>query len=243
MHILDWMLAAYLLLGLPAHQIWKTVHDKARQAQSAPAKPPGQKYLGTFIKVLVPLTALVFVFAWTGRSPQLLGLDVPVSTYGQWGLVAATVLLLWFYAHAYLSERKMDEQERADNLARIAAVEITPRSPGECWQLVFLLLCVGIGWELLFRGFLMLVLPPVTGTVGAIMLSALAYGAGHAYKNLRLLIGSIVSALLFTIAYVLTKSLWWLMLLHTGLALNMLSDYFALRKQGAQMHSGPGSTL
>jgi hypothetical protein len=51
---------------------------------------------------------------------------------------------------------------------------------------------------------------------------------GHGYQGVGKMAASIVSALLFTLAYVLTGSLWWLMLLHVLLPLYMgLSGYRA----------------
>jgi membrane protease YdiL (CAAX protease family) len=78
---------------------------------------------------------------------------------------------------------------------------------------------VSLGWELLYRGFLLMLLTPVTGAATAIILAALAYGIGHGYEKPSQLIGSIVSAFLFTLAFYYTQSLWWLILLHIGLPL------------------------
>ncbi|UUZ47953.1 CPBP family intramembrane metalloprotease [Massilia sp. B-10] len=75
-------------------------------------------------------------------------------------------------------------------------------------------LFIGVGWELLYRGFLMLVLPGVLGTVGAILATSIAYGVSHGYKNRGQFVGSIISAFLFTMGYVLSHSLWWLIVLH-----------------------------
>lgn len=235
MHILDWALIAYLLLGLPAYNNWKAWRKQVRAARPGPAAAPESKYLGTLIAALIPLTTLVLVFAWTGRSPRLLGLDIPPPAFGTWALLVAIVLLAWFYADHYRSERRMTEQEREDYLGKLAGVESTPRTRSEFWQFALLALCVGAGWELLFRGYLMLVLPPLVGTAGAVILAALAYGIGHKFKSVKMLIASIVSALLFTIGYVLTNSLWWLMLVHVGLMLNSLADYRFMRKYAVLM--------
>jgi membrane protease YdiL (CAAX protease family) len=42
---------------------------------------------------------------------------------------------------------------------------------------------LGAGWELLYRGFLLLVLTPSIGAWGAVAVSGLSYGAAHGYKN------------------------------------------------------------
>lgn len=75
------------------------------------------------------------------------------------------------------------------------------------------------GWEILYRGFILL-LTPNTGLPIAITISALAYGIAHGYRSPKQLIASIVSAFAFTIAYALTHSLWWLIVIHAGLPLS-----------------------
>jgi membrane protease YdiL (CAAX protease family) len=54
---------------------------------------------------------------------------------------------------------------------------------------------------------------------GAILVVATAYGLAHGLKSMPVLLGSLASALAFTIGYALTHNLWWLILLHTGLPL------------------------
>jgi membrane protease YdiL (CAAX protease family) len=75
----------------------------------------------------------------------------------------------------------------------------------------------GVAWEVLFRGYLLWALTPRVGIVGAVFVASVAYGVAHGYKSPRQFTSSLVSALLFTIAYALTHSLWWLMLIHGGL--------------------------
>lgn len=71
---------------------------------------------------------------------------------------------------------------------------------------------------MLYRGFLLAVLIPHIGALAAISSAALAYGLAHGYKSPRQLIGT-VAAFIFTIAYYLTESLWWPMLIHAGMGM------------------------
>jgi len=94
------------------------------------------------------------------------------------------------------------------------------------------------GWEVLYRGFLLLVLTPVIGLPLAIAASALAYGIGHGYENPKQLIGSIISAFFFTIAYAWTQSLWWLILVHVFIPLSTIPAVMrAQRRQPAPQPS------
>jgi len=49
--------------------------------------------------------------------------------------------------------------------------------------------------------------------------AALAYGVSHGYKSPAQFGGSIALSFVFAIAYALTLSLWWLMLVHTAAGL------------------------
>jgi membrane protease YdiL (CAAX protease family) len=73
-----------------------------------------------------------------------------------------------------------------------------------------------VGWEILYRGFLLWFLSPYIGIAGAICLASFAYGLARGYQGRRQLVGSIASAFAFTVAFAITRSLWWLMLLHAA---------------------------
>ena len=94
-----------------------------------------------------------------------------------------------------------------------------PETSGEMRLFLLVSLAVGCGWEILYRGFLLLYLQPTTGLGGAVIIAAFAYGAAHGFKSPKQFAASIMSALAFTIGYAVTSNLWWLMLLHTGLML------------------------
>ncbi len=185
--------------------------------------------------ILTPLLALAAIMTISGRSAGALGLDMPVSIYGQWGLLFVVALMTVPFIWTAIADRKKDQKKKDEEFAQLEALGGVPKTGAELAGTVLVVACMGIGWELLYRGYLMLVLPPVTGIYGAVILSALAYGIGHGYQDRNQFIGSIVSAFLFTLGYVLTNSLWWLMLLHVCLPLfGVLTGYFMLKKRGRQ---------
>lgn len=229
--MLDLILAAYLFFVLPGMQLWRSLRKKKKNPAERDAAARKAHFYKTLRFILVPVLAMVALLAWTGRGPGTIGLDMPISTTGQWGLVIVALLFVVGWIGTLIWERSLDEEKSAKYYADLRALEHVPKSPAEFWAFALLTICMGIGWELLYRGFLMLVLIPLTGTVGAVILSAVAYGAGHGYTNPKQFIGSIVSAFLFTIGYVLTNSLWWLMLLHVLLPLlGIGSAYLALSR-------------
>ncbi len=212
--MLSLALAFYLLVVLPAQRLWKSRHKGEAGGRSRL-----RRYVKSIIAITAPLGALL-AFAWlSGLSAGSLGLDMPVSLPGQWGLVFAVLLLAGLGIGSRMWENKLDDKKRAEYLARIRSNETMPRTRAELQIFILLTLFLGIGWELLYRGFLLLALSPMAGTIAVVILFALAYGLAHGYQNPKQLAGSIISAFAFTIGFALTGSLWWLMLVHVGLPL------------------------
>jgi membrane protease YdiL (CAAX protease family) len=233
--MLDVLFASYLLVLMPGWQLWRSLKKKDAGEPEPIAGLTGERFFRNLRFIIAPLVALTVVMALSGRRLADLGLDMPVSLAGRWGLLAVVVLMLLPIAWSVIAERKSDQAKKDKEFAQLEALGGVPKSAREMWANVVLFVLLGTGWELLYRGYLMLVLTPVTGLPVAVILSALAYGIGHGYKNPRQFIGSIVSAFLFTLGYVFTGSLWWLMLLHVCLPLyGTLSGYLMLRKREAK---------
>jgi membrane protease YdiL (CAAX protease family) len=198
-----------LLVGLvPAYQLWRSLR---RRGAPKPAKLRG--YLRTVAMALMLLVPVLAVWSYQGRSWAALGLGLPLP-----GLVGLGVAVVGLGAMAPGMRRPMKAADRRGK----AALELLPTTRAEVAAFVATMILIGFAWELLYRGYLMWALTPYVGTAGAVLIAAFAYGLAHGFKDARQLIGSLVSALIFTLAYVLTHSLWWLMVVHAGLPLLML---------------------
>jgi len=233
LNFLDLLLTLYLLIELPRRQLWRSLRPSA-----VPPTPRVQRYHKNIVHIALPLVALAASMWWGGRSTADIGLDLPRSGSGLWCLVVSALVLLAMHVGGELWERSLTPDKRAAQQAKIReqlkSNDSSPRSAEELRAFMLLSLFVGCGWELLYRGFLLLVLPPVTGVAGAVILSAAAYGAAHGYDSIKQFTASVVSAFLFTIAYALTHSLWWLMLIHTALGLiGALASYRASTQEAA----------
>ena len=207
MTFLDYGLLAALLVLVPAHALWRSLAFR-----QVPAPSRLGRYGRTIGLVASLLILLVADWIMTGRPPSALGLDFPLSLAGLAGCGVALVVIAFMAA----TIRKVPRQTGP---AADEAAALMPQSPEERRLFILFSLTVGIGWELLYRGFLLWVLIPPLGLIGAIPVAALAYGLAHGYKSRRLFIDGMVSALLFVGAYVLTGSLWWLILIHSALPL------------------------
>ncbi|UUZ53544.1 CPBP family intramembrane metalloprotease [Massilia sp. H-1] len=204
------LFAAYLVLVFPLQQLWRSL--KPNQPDRA-AEPKLPRYFRTIRGIAVMLAVMVLLLWHSGRTAADVGLDMPVSVYGEWGLVLCAAIMLTSFVFSVAPQPS--RARTAPNLqAKIEAVDSIPRAARACLASLLMSLFIGVGWELLYRGFLMLVLPGVLGTVGAILATSIAYGVSHGYKNRGQFVGSIISAFLFTMGYVLSHSLWWLIVLH-----------------------------
>lgn len=223
--MLNILLALYLLFVFPALNVWRSQRPKSNKP-----RPLLLRYWSMSWHVLV-LLCVLWVGSWqAGYTLNDIGFDIPLSRAGAWGLGFAVLLLGGLSLAGSIIERRKTAQARAENEGKLLDSSFPwPRTGAETLAFAASMSLTSAGWEILYRGFILLMLTPSTGLPIAIAASALAYGIGHGYKNPKQLIASIVSAFLFTIAYALTHSLWWLIVIHAGLALTSIP--VALRAQ------------
>lgn len=210
LHFVEFALAAYLVLVLPALALRKSLREPIR-----PVPSRVRKYVKIVVKIAVLLLILAIVGYWSGWSHDALGLDFSLSWPGEFGFVITAVLIVVLVVGGQVSKRRFTAEKSAKHKALYEQNDLFPRTLTEFRWFVLVSLFVGVGWEVLYRGFLLFILSPLIGVVGAVVVAALAYGLAHGYKSRGQLIESIVSAFAFTMAFALTGSLWWLMLLHT----------------------------
>ena len=200
---IDTILALILILVVPALALWRD-QTGAREARIV-------RYRRATVTILACLAMLAVVWIGAGRSAGALGPPVPPSRLG-WSCLGAALALLAVLGGVI---RRRPGDGRAD--------DVLPRTHGERHAFLLFALLAGTGWEILYRGFLLWFLSPAMGVPVAVIVASLSYGLAHGVRDRRKAIGSILSALLFTSGYALTRELWWLMLIHTGLPLFALT--------------------
>jgi membrane protease YdiL (CAAX protease family) len=205
--LIDVVLTSLLVVGVPSYMMWKSLTGRD--------KPPERK-LSRYIRSIVMALALdgLLLLDWllNGRSPAALGLAIPIPTTGVVGIALAVCILLTLTF-------VMRAQLRSTKAPNSVDLDILPTTATEFSAFVAFSFVVGCSWEVLFRGYLLWALQPHIGLVFSVLLAAAAYGVAHGFKNTRIFLGSVLSALIFTVAYAATGSLWWLMLVHCGLPL------------------------
>lgn len=215
----DLLFTVYLLVYSPLSSLWRSRHPR-------PPKPD-LPALGTYWRhgryVLALLCVLMLVKWLGGYSVDQLGLGLPSSPGALWGLAAAGFVLVLMHLLGNRMDRKWTPEERVKHEDKLRDFPFPiPRTATE--TLAYLVTMVGMTatWELLYRGYLLLVLTPFTGLPLAVVLAAVSYGAGHGYQNARQFFSSIVAAFAFTIGYAITGNLWWLIVLHAAAPVAML---------------------
>lgn len=215
--LLDDAVALVLILGLPAAFTLRP--SKQRTARS--------RYLSTTIIVGALMAILLVDWLITRRSADLLGLSWPPRTAGLVGLGLAAVIV----PGVLVAARRITPPSDAAAVDRV--LSLLPQGRRD-WLALSLFVLIGLaGAEILYRGFLMWWLAPRIGLAGAVAVAALAYAGAHGFRDVKSLVASFGAALAFTIAYVATGSLWWLMILHGAAPFAGIASAARLRPQTA----------
>jgi len=154
----DILLTAYLVLLLPAYQLWRSL--RRREA----ASPQGAaRFFRTILIAASPMAALVALWGAEGRSWIALGLGLGLA--GAIGLVVAAVALAFM---AVLVRRQMTAPGGPPKLPG----GILPTTPQERRLALASGLLVGVAWECLYRGYLLWFLAPRLGLLMAVLLAS-----------------------------------------------------------------------
>jgi membrane protease YdiL (CAAX protease family) len=222
--VADIIFTLYLLVYFPFDGLRRSLSSKALQPQLSVLRSYWRQ--GRFVLLLLAAFMLV---NWLGNhSANELGLALPPTAAGTWGLAIVVVLLATLHVWGKRAESKMTSEERAKQEDKLRELPFSmPRTRFEIVAYLITMIGMTTAWEVFFRGYLLLVLTPLTGLPMAVFLAAVSYGAGHGFENVKQFLGSIVAAFAFTIGYALTGSLWWLIVLHAAAPVTI---FFAIRK-------------
>ncbi|HEY2070434.1 MAG TPA: type II CAAX endopeptidase family protein [Rhizomicrobium sp.] len=204
----DLALLAFAALVMPAMSILA-----GRQLSRAEKGSLVPRYIFTMARGLGAAAVLLIGWYWLKRPFAALGLDIPVGFRGQIGFAVDAVLVAVFAFNVSRVGRLSGEALQRTRRA-VGQVKILPRTAGELAAFLAVALNAGFWEELFYRGFLIWLFTPVLGVIGAVALSSALFGIGHAYQGWRGVLMTGVVGLVFAVAYVLTNSLWWLMLAH-----------------------------
>jgi membrane protease YdiL (CAAX protease family) len=158
-------------------------------------------------------TLVMWLWITTGVPMSSVGFRLPEG-WRLWVPLAATIAFAALQTSSAIKVARLSEpsEKLRAQLGSVAA--ISPRAASELPAFFGVSLTAGFCEELLFRGFLIWVLQPIVGLWFAAVLSALLFGAAHAYQGLAGVIRTGVFGLVFTAIVLLTRSLWPAIVLH-----------------------------
>jgi membrane protease YdiL (CAAX protease family) len=198
------------------------------------------RYGFTMARGWIAAGAVLLVWYGLRRPFAALGLDIPVSFRGQIGFACDAALAIFFvFQWTRLQGLSRDKLEKAQTT--IKRLKIVPRTAGELAVFMAVAITAGVWEELLYRGFLIWLLAPAVGLADAVVLSAVFFGIGHAYQGWRGVLTTGLVGLVFAILYVLSNSLWWLILAHALIDIYGGLAAFQLRRLAA--HSPSADSL
>lgn len=214
---LELALVGYLCIVFPSLQFYRSLKKRRAGAAAKEHKSSGfKRFMRMFAYLGLPLIALAVDWPLADHTRAALGLQFPPSLRGLVGLAFAVVLVVGAFLSSMLIPNRASAEKLLEQRQSLEDAGLMIRSPADLLSFVALMLLVGCGSEILFRGFLVWAFAPLAGIAGAVVIAALAYGMGHGFKTWAQLAGSIAAAFAFTIAYALTHSLWWLMVVHSS---------------------------
>jgi membrane protease YdiL (CAAX protease family) len=206
---LDLLLLAIAALVLPVLSI-----VNGRALARNPDAPLISRYLRTMARGWFVVALIALDWHLTRRPSSVLGLDIPPGPGGRLGLVLVTIIALAMI-FVLLNLRRFIKPERHDALrTQMRHIKILPRTTVELIVFLGVAITAGIWEELLYRGFLIWFLGSHFGVVAAVAVSVVLFGIGHIYQGWRGAMNATTLGFLFTVAFVASGSLWWVMVAH-----------------------------
>jgi hypothetical protein len=158
--ISDIIFTLYLLVYFPFDSIRRSLSARP----SKPKLPTLQSYWRQGRFVLILLAVFILVNWFGNHSFNQLGLALPPSPAGVWGLAIAAGLLAVLHIFGKRAESKMTPEKRAEQEEKLRELPFSmPRTRMEIVAYFVTMIGMTATWELLFRGYLLLVLTPFTG--------------------------------------------------------------------------------
>lgn len=219
-------IVAVLFIAIP---IWDRYESRRLRADLSPANRI--RCYRLTIGILWSLTALlVLTVPWQSlTTPVLLGDFVAsLETHravraGFWSLTVA--ILVGIVAPVIAIKRRPEARETMLAPYRALAFFL-PGSPRERRWFAVVSLSAGICEEIIYRGFLVPYLavgPLAMGPIPAILVAAVVFGMAHGYQGWVGVIATGVIALIMTVLFLLSGSLWLPMVVHALLDLRVLA--------------------
>jgi len=149
--------------------------------------------------------------------------DLGFSMLGGWQLWLGIALVVLALVILGVQARQVARDPELQNTLRHklkVGGPILPTTPRELFLFHLIAVTAGICEELLYRGFLIWYLTQLFGLPGAVVGSSALFGLAHTYQGGRGIVQTGTVGLVFALVFVVTRTLWVPMLLHTLVDVN-----------------------
>lgn len=207
----------FLLMAViifPLYIQYRRKYFKDRPLIKGPAK-----YVKTIIIAFTLLALLMLSWIVNERTFADLGLGYP-DRNGLIGIGVAVTLILSLIGMMSFSSQPAS-LENKDREAK-SVTDLMPKTRLEAVVFIIFALIIGFAWEVLYRGALIYYFSPHIGVVFSALLAAMIYTIFHGAPSLAGYLQTFILALLFLLLFVLSRSLWGPIIIHTALPLIML---------------------
>jgi membrane protease YdiL (CAAX protease family) len=210
--LLQWLVLALVLLMIAADHfiLWQAF---IRQSQVDATNARHTLWLRGALLMWAASTLVMWLWMATGVPMSSVGFSLPEG-WRLWVPLAATIALATLQTSSAIKVARLPAPSGKLRAQLGGVAAICPRAASELPAFFGVSLTAGFCEELLFRGFLIWVLRPLVGLWLAALLSALLFGAAHAYQGLAGVIRTGLFGLVFTAIVLLTRSLWPAIVLH-----------------------------
>jgi membrane protease YdiL (CAAX protease family) len=176
-----------------------------------------RRLAGTILFGIIPFIVLVFLYR------------KPISQYGFAGDHIRESILWWLLAAALVIPVSFLAAAQKKNLEMYPQIRVERWSAGLLVTSALSWITYLIGYEFMFRGFLLFSCMESFGFWPAIIINLGLYSLAHIYKGWRETIGSLFIGFLFCYLTLYLGSIWFAVLVHITMALS--NEWFSLRRQ------------
>ena len=175
-------------------------------------------YWSNSLMLWLPTIIIGAVWWWLGRDFSHLGFPWPIPKISD-ELLGLYVLFVFLYTTDVVSELRNDAK-RKKTLEHWK--KHTPFLPANAYEFQhFMIVCIsaGVCEEVIFRGYFMTYFLSVLGTstpaqILVVLIPAIIFAFAHLYQGWKVVFKIVFMAILFGLIFLLSGSIWWLIILH-----------------------------
>lgn len=201
-----------MILFLLVYSLWEA--DTPKKDILSGQKSKLRMYRETILFLWLPISGLLLTVLFCGTDPS----DIGIWWHSGWtfwaGMLMVTLFAIYLCWHV-LGIRNDSEQRIQLAEAMKAHSWMMPATRKELnWFTCGVSCSAGICEEILYRGFLLGTLSPVTGMIGAVVFSSIVFGLCHIYQGWVNVIRTSVIGIILSGIYLTTNSLIIVIVLH-----------------------------